>query len=99
MERKVKLSHPGFILRKEIESRGLNVTEAADLLQITRPSLSAVLNGRGGISPVLALKVEYISVVPPAIGRAYTLLTNLVLQGKQLNFLKVTELTYRYRCK
>ena len=59
MERKMKLMHPGFILREEIESRGLNVTEAADLLQITRPSLSAVLNGRGGISPTLALKVEH----------------------------------------
>lgn len=59
MERKMKLMHPGLILREEIEALGLNVTEAATLLQITRPSMSMILNGRAGISPTLALKVEH----------------------------------------
>ncbi|MEC3881837.1 HigA family addiction module antitoxin [Parapedobacter sp. 10938] len=55
----MKLIHPGLILREEFEARGLNVTDAANLLQIARPSMSMVLNGRGGISPTLALKIEH----------------------------------------
>lgn len=55
----MKLTHPGLILREKIEARGLSVTDAASLFQISRPSMSMVLNGRTGISPVLALKIEH----------------------------------------
>lgn len=51
--------HPGIILKEEVlEPLGLSVTEAADRLGMTRPSLSRVLNGKAGISVELAIRLE-----------------------------------------
>jgi antitoxin HigA-1 len=52
-------SHPGQFVRMEvIEPLGLTVTEAAKVLQVTRPALSALLNGRASLSPEMALRIE-----------------------------------------
>jgi addiction module HigA family antidote len=52
-------SHPGLFVRMEvIEPLGLTVTEAAKVLQVTRPALSALLNGRASLSPEMALRIE-----------------------------------------
>jgi addiction module HigA family antidote len=52
-------AHPGrFIKMEVIEPLGLSVTEAAKLLSVTRPALSALLNGRASLSPEMALRVE-----------------------------------------
>jgi addiction module HigA family antidote len=51
--------HPGLILREDIlPALGLTVTEAAKQLGVTRSTLSRVLNGRAGISPEMALRLE-----------------------------------------
>jgi len=51
--------HPGEMLKELVfDDLGLSVTEAAERLAITRPSLSRVLNGRAGISPALAVRLE-----------------------------------------
>jgi addiction module antidote protein, HigA family len=51
--------HPGLLLRDDIlPALGLTVTEAADQLGVTRPTLSRVLNGRASISPEMALRLE-----------------------------------------
>ena len=51
--------HPGEI-RKEfcVEPRNINVTEAARALGVTRKTFSALLNGRSGISPEMALRLS-----------------------------------------
>jgi addiction module HigA family antidote len=41
-----------------IEPLGLSVTQAAKVLGVTRPALSALLNGRAALSPEMALRVE-----------------------------------------
>jgi addiction module HigA family antidote len=41
-----------------IEPLGLSVTEAAGILGVTRPALSALLNGRSSLSPDMALRIE-----------------------------------------
>jgi addiction module HigA family antidote len=41
-----------------IEPLGLSVTKAAKILGVTRPALSALLNGRAALSPDMALRVE-----------------------------------------
>lgn len=52
-------THPGwFVKSKIIESHGLSVTEAAQALGVTRPALSALLNGRAHLSPEMALRIE-----------------------------------------
>lgn len=51
--------HPGETLRDDIlPELGLTVTEAAAQLGVTRAALSRVLNGRAGISPEMALRLE-----------------------------------------
>ena len=55
----MKLSHPGEILRAEIiEGRGLTIGKASELLGVTRPTLSNILNGKASITPNIALRVE-----------------------------------------
>ncbi len=55
--------HPGELLRKDVlVPLGLVVTEAARRLGMSRPALSRVLNGRAGISPDLALRIEQAGV-------------------------------------
>ena len=50
---------PGQVLRELcVEPLGLSVTEAAEGLGVTRKTLSAVLNGRAGISPEMALRLS-----------------------------------------
>ena len=52
-------SHPGELLREDvIAALGLSVTEVANRLGMSRVALSRVLNGRAGISPDLALRLE-----------------------------------------
>ncbi len=57
--RMINPPHPGSFLRTELtEGRSLNVTEAAEALQVTRPALSAVLNGKSALSSDMALRFE-----------------------------------------
>lgn len=52
-------AHPGEILKElVIEPLRLPVTEAAGRLGVSRKSLSKVLNGRGGVTPEMALRLE-----------------------------------------
>ena len=51
-------SHPGAILRDGCLVDGMTVSKAAVKLGVARHTLSRVLNGRSGISPEMALKLE-----------------------------------------
>ncbi len=51
--------HPGEIIREFcIEPLGITVTEAAEGLGVSRKTLSAILNGRAGISAEMALRLS-----------------------------------------
>jgi antitoxin HigA-1 len=51
--------HPGDFIRTEIiEPTGLTVTAAAEALQVSRPALSSLLNGRADLSGEMALRIE-----------------------------------------
>jgi addiction module HigA family antidote len=55
--------HPGELLRDDVlEPLDLTVTEAAERLSMSRVALSRVLNGRAGISPDLAIRLEQAGV-------------------------------------
>ncbi len=59
MSQLARPSHPGQFIRMEvIEPLGLSVTDAAKALGVTRPALSALLNGRAALSPEMALRIE-----------------------------------------
>lgn len=51
-------SHPGEIIRDCIEDLGLTVTDAAEVLGVTRANFSKILNGRGGVSPEMAIRLS-----------------------------------------
>jgi antitoxin HigA-1 len=51
--------HPGEVLKEFcLEPLGLSVTRAAEALGVSRKTLSAILNGRAGISPEMALRLS-----------------------------------------
>ena len=51
--------HPGgFVKREIVGALGLSVTRAAQVLGVTRPALSALLNERARLSPEMALRIE-----------------------------------------
>ena len=51
--------HPGSFIRKEIlEALGLSVARAAEALGVRRATLSDLLNGKAGLSPEMAFRIE-----------------------------------------
>ena len=51
--------HPGEVLKELcIEPLDLTITEAAEALGVSRKTLSAILNGRAGISPEMAIRLS-----------------------------------------
>ncbi len=52
-------AHPGGFIRSEIiEPLGLSVTAAANVLGVTRATLSTLLNEHAHLSPEMALRLE-----------------------------------------
>ncbi len=59
MVQMLRPSHPGRFIKMEIlEPLALPVTEAARILGVTRPALSALLNARSSLSSDMAIRVE-----------------------------------------
>lgn len=51
--------HPGVFVRTEIlEELGLSTSRAADILGVSRARLSHLVNGKAGLSPEMALRIE-----------------------------------------
>jgi addiction module HigA family antidote len=51
--------HPGLSVRHDcIEPLGLSITEAAERLGVSRKQLSDIVNGRAGISPEMAIRLD-----------------------------------------
>ncbi len=57
MSRMHNPAHPGEVLREFLPEE-IAVTEAAKRLGVTRQALSALLNGRAGVSAAMALRLE-----------------------------------------
>ncbi len=51
-------AHPGKLISHSIEASGLNLTDAAKRLGVTRQTLSRVINGRTSLSPEMAVRVS-----------------------------------------
>jgi antitoxin HigA-1 len=55
--------HPGELLREDVlVPLGIEVTQAARRLGVSRTTLSRVINGHAGISPDLAIRLEQAGV-------------------------------------
>ena len=59
MARMFNSPHPGLTLRDDVlPALALTATQAAQQLDMSRVTLSRVLNGRAAISPEMALRIE-----------------------------------------
>jgi antitoxin HigA-1 len=55
----MKPLHPSDIIRTEIlDELGLTVSKAAEVLQVRRATLSDLVNGKAGVLPEMALRIE-----------------------------------------
>jgi addiction module HigA family antidote len=60
-------AHPGEILKElVITPLELNITDASEHLNVSRKTLSKILNGRGAITPEMALRLELVFKKPSA---------------------------------
>jgi addiction module HigA family antidote len=51
--------HPGLLVKHDcLEPLGLSVTRGAEALGVSRQALSALVNGRAGISPEMAVRLS-----------------------------------------
>lgn len=86
--------HPGEVLRELcIDPLGLSVTEAAAGLGVSRKTLSAVLNGRAGISPEMALRLSIAFDTSPESWLNQQTQYDLWLAGKEKKKLRVKRLS------
>jgi antitoxin HigA-1 len=51
-------NHPGDIIRDCLEELGVNVTEGAKALGVTRAALSRLINRKAGVSVEMAVRLE-----------------------------------------
>lgn len=51
-------THPGDVLKEEIESRGISQKKFAELLSVPYTQLNEILNGKRSVSSDFALMVE-----------------------------------------
>ena len=60
-------AHPGVILKElVIDPLELTITNASEHLNVSRKTLSKVLNGRGAITPEMAVRLELAFKKPSA---------------------------------
>lgn len=51
--------HPGLSVRYDcLESLGISVTKGAEVLGVTRQTLNNLVNGKTGISPEMAIRLD-----------------------------------------
>lgn len=51
--------HPGLSLRYDcLEPLGLSITEGAKVLGVTRQALNNLVNGKAGVSPEMAIRID-----------------------------------------
>ena len=51
--------HPGRLVKRAcLDACGPSVTDAARVLKVARPTLSNLINGRAGLSPEMAIRIE-----------------------------------------
>jgi antitoxin HigA-1 len=51
-------SHPGSLIKADIDELGLSVVEAAEALGISRQQLYSVISGRANVTPEMAVRLE-----------------------------------------
>ena len=86
--------HPGEVIRGLcLEPLELNVSEAAEALGVARKTLPAILNGRAGIGPEMALRLSIAFNTSPESWMNQQTQYDLWLAKKDKKRLRVKRLT------
>ncbi len=86
--------HPGEVLKELcLDPLGISVTKAARALGVSRKTLSAILNGRAGISPEMAIRLSIAFRTSPESWLNQQTQYDLWVTKKQRRRLKVERLT------
>ena len=87
--------HPGEVIKELcLEPLGLSVTDAAKALGVSRKTLSALLNGRSGISPEMALRLAKAFDTSPESWLNQQMQYDLWIVEQNLGELKVEKLVH-----
>lgn len=90
MERGIQHNtHPGELRREEVvKAHHLTVLKASQLLKVTRPTLSKILNGRSEITPDMAIRISRVFGAVLIIGSAdkyHNIVSGLCIINRSLN--------------
>jgi addiction module HigA family antidote len=86
--------HPGEVLKELcLKPLGLSVTRTAEALGVSRKTLSAILNGRAGISPEMALRLSKALGTSAESWLNQQMLYDLWVTEQQVGNLKVEKLS------
>jgi len=87
--------HPGKVIKELcLEPLGLSVTDASQALGVSRKTLSAILNGRSGISPEMALRLAKAFDTSPESWLNQQMQYDLWIAEQNLGELKVEKLAH-----
>ncbi|HLC15575.1 MAG TPA: HigA family addiction module antitoxin [Thermodesulfovibrionia bacterium] len=81
--------HPGEILKGLwLDPMGISINDAAKALGISRNTLSKVINGKGRITPEIALRLSVVFQTSAESWMGHQVTYDLWHTKKQLNYLK-----------
>ena len=87
--------HPGRSIRNAcLEPLGLSVTEGAKALGVTRQTLTKVVNGRSGISPIMAIRLSKAFGSTPETWLRMQLAYDLAEASKEESKIKVRRVSH-----
>ena len=75
-------AHPGEVLREYLPE-GLGISDAAKRLGVTRQALSALINGRAGVSASMALRLEAEASLHPLVSPLHRLLNPKLIHSDE----------------
>lgn len=85
--------HPGRIVRGAIADLDVSVTRAAAALNVSRPALSNLLNGKAGISPEMAVRLSKVIGSTPGFWMRLQMQYDLALVEQRADAIVVKPLT------
>ena len=86
--------HPGRIVHQErIEPLGLTVTEAAKRLGVTRQTSNSLVNGKGGVSAEMAVRLSKAFGSSPEVWHGLQMEYDLAQVEKEAHNIKVKRIT------
>ncbi len=80
-------THPGFLIKEELEARGMKQKYLAEAMSISATVLSDLINGRRNVTAELALKLEKTLEIPAIFWMNYQ-------SQYELDLLRKTEPVY-----